>query len=186
MLGGSSGQLLNMSEFARSLGVSQPTVRSYFEIAHGTFLWRLLSSYHHQVKKRVVKMPKGHFRDSGLVNYFLHNRTEEDLMSHPLCGRIWESFIIEEILKGFKNNLIHVEPFFYRTSHHAEVDLVLEGEFGLLPIEIKMGAAISRHDLQSLNGFLEDQKLSLGIVINNSEEVVMLDQKIIQIPAGCL
>lgn len=186
MLGGSSGQILNVSEFARSLGVSQPTARSYFDIAHGTFVWRMLPSFHKQVKKRVVKMPKGHMRDSGLCNFLLRNRTEDEFQAHPLTGRIWEGFIIEELLKGFRNSLIDVDPSFYRTSHQAEVDLVLEGEFGILPIEIKLGTTISHYELRAILDFVDDQRLPLGVIINNASEVAWLDKKIIQIPAGCL
>jgi hypothetical protein len=186
MLGGSSGQILNVSEFARSLGVSQPTARSYFDIAHGTFVWRMLPSFQKQVKKRVVKMPKGHMRDSGLCNFLLRNRTEDEFQAHPLSGRIWEGFIIEELLKGFGNSLIQVEPYFYRTNHQAEVDLVLEGEFGILPIEIKLGTTISHYELRALRDFVDDHRLPLGVIINNASEVVWLDEKIIQIPAGCL
>ncbi len=186
MLGGSSGQILNVSEFARSLGVSQPTARSYFDIAHGTFVWRMLPSFQKQVKKRVVKMPKGHMRDSGLCNFLLRNRTEDEFQAHPLSGRIWEGFVIEELLKGFRNNLIQVEPYFYRTSHQAEVDLVLEGEFGVLPIDIKLGTTVSHYELRALRDFVDDRRLPLGVIINNASEVLWLDEKIIQIPAGCL
>jgi len=61
--------MINYSDFARTLDVSQPTIKHYFEIAEGTFLWRRLSSFSGSAKKRIVKMPKGHLRDTGLVNY---------------------------------------------------------------------------------------------------------------------
>lgn len=186
MLGGSTGQILNVSEFGRSLGVSQPTARSYFDIAHGTYVWRMLPSFQKQVKKRVVKMPKGHMRDSGLCNFLLRNRTEEEFMAHPLSGRIWEGFVIEELLKGFRNNLIQVEPYFFRTNHQTEIDLVLDGEFGILPIEIKMGTTVSPNELHALRSFVDDHRLPLGVIINNAAEVAWLDNKIIQIPAGYL
>jgi predicted AAA+ superfamily ATPase len=186
MLAGASGQLLNLSEFARSLAVSQPTVRSYLDIAHGTFVWRLLPGYHKNVVKRVVKMPRGHMRDSGLVNHLLRNRSVEDFSSHPLSGRVWEGFVIEEVLNGFANRLMAVESFFYRTHNGAEIDLVLEGDFGLLPIEIKLGARTPPSALTALREFVDEHRLPFGIVINNATETAWLEKKIIQIPAGCL
>lgn len=146
----------------------------------------MLPSFQKQVKKRVVKMPKGHMRDSGLCNFLLRNRTKDEFQAHSLSGRIWEGFVIEELLKGFRNSLIQVEPYFYRTNHQAEVDLVLEGEFGILPIEIKLGMVISHYELRALRDFVDDHRCPLGVIINNASEVVWLDEKIIQIPAGCL
>lgn len=71
MLAGLSGSVINYSEVARSLGVSQPTVRDYFTIAHGTFIWRHIYPYEKNVKKRIVKHPRGYFRDSGVLHHLL-------------------------------------------------------------------------------------------------------------------
>ncbi len=150
MLGHSTGTIINASEFARSLNVSQPTVRSYLEIIAGTFLWRNLESYRKNIQRRVSKMPKGHLRDSGLLCHLLGIRNPHDLLRHPGAGRIWEAFIIEELIKGFEERLIQVHPYFYRTHNQAEIDLILEGEFGTLPIEIKLGAKTDRRQLTTL------------------------------------
>ncbi len=186
MLAGASGQILNASEFARSLDVSQPTAKSYFNIAHGTFVWRMLPSYQKNTTKRLLKMPKGHMRDTGLLNHILKNQTIDELQTHPAFGRIWETFIIETLLKGFQNQLIRVEPFYYRTSNQAEIDLILEGDFGILPIEIKSGTLTPKKRLVVLDNFIQEHNLSLGLVINNSNEVAWLTKHILQIPAGCL
>jgi len=186
MLAGASGQLLNASDFARSLDISQPTVKSYFQIAHGTFVWRLLPSFHKNISKRVIKMPKGHMRDTGLLNHILHIGAAQQLQSHPAYGRIWETFIIEELLKGFGNALLPVAPFFYRTTNNAEIDLILEGDFGLLPIEIKAGSLTASRNLIALEQFIHEQKLPFGLVINNSLQPAWLTPKILQIPAGYL
>jgi len=186
MLASSSGQILNAAEFARSLDVSQPTVKSYFRIADGTFVWRLLPAYFANTLKRVVKSPKGHWRDSGLLNTMLGNNSTENFHSHPLAGRIWESFITEEILKSFQNHLMTVRPHYYRTHNQTEIDLVLEGRFGLIPIEIKLGSSVTHQKLQALRQFVEEHKLPLGLVINNSSEPAWLAENIFQLPAGCL
>lgn len=186
MLAGSSGHILNFSEFSRSLDVSQPTIKSYFQIAHGTFIWRMIPSYQRNVSKRITKMPKGYMRDSGLLNYILRNNSLEALQIHPNFGRIWEGFIVEELLKGFSNNGIKVEPFYYRTSNQAEIDLILEADFGMLPIEIKASTNVPQKSLICLKEFIRENKLPLGIVINLSEQPVWLSPNILQIPAVCL
>ncbi|MBL8029556.1 MAG: ATP-binding protein, partial [Fibrobacteres bacterium] len=100
LLANLSGTVINYSDVARALGVSQPTIRDYFEIAHGTFIWRTIPSYEKHAIKRIVKHPKGYLRDSGLCHHFLHLRDWETLKSHPKMGASWESMVIEEILRG--------------------------------------------------------------------------------------
>jgi uncharacterized protein len=137
MLAQLQGKLINMSDIARALGTSQPTVREYLEIAHGTFFWRRIESFFRNSMRRVVKMPKGFFRDSGVVNFLLFLSSIRLLRASPMVGWLWEAAIIEELLKGLELSRVRYSPFFYRTSDGREVDLVLEGAFGLLPIEIK-------------------------------------------------
>jgi len=186
MLAGSSGQILNYSDFARSLDVSQPTIKSYFQIAHGTFIWRMIPSYQKQVRKRIVKMPKGHMRDTGLLNHTMKIQDVAALHSHPLVGRIWETFVIEELLKGFGNTLTPVEPFYYRTSNGAEIDLILEGSFGLIPFEIKLGSSVQPGKLTALEDFIQEHNLPFGIVLNNASEPARITRNILQLPVGCL
>ena len=75
---------------ARGLGVSPPTARDYFEIAHGTFLWRRLPPSVKQATKRLVKHSKGHLRDSGLLHRLLHLANLDALLGHPQAGRSWD------------------------------------------------------------------------------------------------
>jgi len=74
--------------------------------------------------------------------------------------------------------------YYYRTRNGAEVDLIIEGNFGILPIEIKYGMDVKLKQLTSLKRFITENNLPFGIVINNSEEVMMLTENVIQIPAG--
>lgn len=186
MLAGSSGQILNYSDFARSLDVSQPTIKSYFQIAHGTFVWRIIQSYQKSIKKRIIKMPKGHLRDTGILNHILKNQNVESMLSCYAVGRIWETFIIEELIKGFNNTLELYEPFYYRTSNQSEIDLIIEGKFGVVPVEIKLGTMVNRKNLVAMQHFIEENNVDFGIIINNSDVPLWLSKNIIQIPAGCL
>lgn len=186
MLGNATGQLVNYSTFARSLNVSQPTARSYFQIAHGTFLWRHLESYEKSVSKSIVKMPKGHMRDSGLMNHVLAISNETQLQSHPHFGFIWESFIIEQLIRGMEAALSPFRYFFYRSRGGAEVDLVLEGRFGLIPVEVKVGTRTDQKMLTGLKQFMAQKGCPAGLIVNNSDQVCQLAENIYQIPAGCL
>ncbi|RLA65884.1 MAG: ATP-binding protein [Epsilonproteobacteria bacterium] len=183
MMATATGEIINASNFARSLDVSQPTVKKYLEIIEGTFLWRKLAPYDKVLKKRVVKMPRGHLRDTGLTNYFLNIYSTSDLKAHHLFGRIWEGFITEQILKNLENSLIRHKAYFYRTNNQAEIDLILEGRFGIIPIEIKSGSTTSKGQLKTLSNFIKENKCPFGIVINNGTEIFKISDSIIQIPA---
>ena len=186
MLAYLSGTLVNYAEVARALGVSQPTARDYFQIAQGTFIWRHLPAYERDVTKRVVKHPKGHLRDSGLLHHLLHLADQESLRGHPQAGNSWESMIVETLLRGFQSCGEAVDAFRYRTAGGAEVDLILEGGFGLLPVEIKYGQRVSLRSLRGLRGLVTERNCPYGLVIYNDEQLRLYDERIIGVPAGCL
>jgi len=186
MLAQLSGSIINYSEVARTLGVSQPTARDYFHIAHGTFLWRHLPAYEKDAGKRVVKHPKGYLRDSGLLHYLLHLRDQDDLMAHPRMGQSWESMVIETLLRGMASAGADVHAYHYRTGAGAEIDLVLEGEFGVLPVEIKHGGRVDTRSLRALRDFVTERGCRYGIVISNDEAVRQLDDQLIGLPFSVL
>lgn len=186
MLAFSSGDIINASAFARSLDVSQTTIKNYLEIVEGTFLWRRIPSWQKNVNKRIVKTPKGHLRDTGLINYMLRIQDENDMKSHPQFGKIWETFIAEQLIRQFTNQLERLDYYYYRTQNQAEVDLILETESGLIPIEIKAGSVTAKRQLKALEAFIEEHNCAYGLVVNNGDEVYKLSPKIYQLPAAFL
>jgi len=187
MLSSLSGTIINRSDLGRSLNTSEVTVKDYLDISHGSYIWRNILSYEKITGKSIVKMPKGIFRDTGLLHFLQKIRHIDQLMIYPQVGSNFEAFVIEEIIKGLEATMTRGwEYFYYRTRNGAEVDLVIEGDFGTLPIEIKFGINTDRNRLTSLKKFVAENGLPLGIVINNSEEVAMLADRIIQIPTGLL
>lgn len=183
MLAFASGEMLNVSNFARSLDVSQPTVKNYLDIVEGTFLWRQLPSYQKNTSKRLVKMPKGHLRDTGLINYLLRVQQPDDMKAHPQFGRIWESFIIEQVIRHFKTRLESADFYYYRTQNQAEIDLIIECDAGLIPVEIKAGSVTAKRQLIALEQFIDAHNCAYGVVINNGDEVFRLSEKVYQVPA---
>ena len=186
MLAFSSGDIINASAFARSLDVSQTTIKNYLEIVEGTFLWRRIPSWQKNVNKRIVKTPKGHLRDTGLINYMLRIQDVNDMKSHPQFGKIWETFIAEQLIRQFTNQLERLDYYYYRTQNQAEVDLILETEGGLIPIEIKAGSVTAKRQLKALEAFIEEHNCAYGLVVNNGDEVYKMSPKIYQLPAAFL
>jgi predicted AAA+ superfamily ATPase len=186
MLAQVSGSIINYAEVARALGVSQPTARNYFHIAHGTFVWRHLPAYERDATKRVVKHPKGYLRDTGLLHYLLHLQGLDDLLAHPGMGMSWEGVVIETLLRGLSATGVDCQSFHYRTGGGAEIDLVLEGEFGLVPVEIKHTQHVGARSLRALRDFVNERRCRFGILINNDEQPRQLDEKLIGIPFAAL
>lgn len=184
MLGFNTGKLINYSEFAQSLDVSQPTIKKYFQIAEGTFLWRMIPSFDRHRKS--TKMPKGHLRDMGLISWILHLGSIDQFRSHPSYGHLWEASVIEQLLKGFSETLTPLSYTHFRTKHQAEIDLVIEGKFGVIPIEIKSGATLRSQQLTTIKSFIEDENCPFGLIINQADEIVKLGPRLIQLPAKFL
>ena len=147
-LAGLNGQVVNYSNVARAIGVSQPTARDYFQIAHGTFVWRQIPSYEKNAVKRIIKHPKGYYRDSGLINHLLRIENLRDLQSHSNRGNMWEAVVIEEIIRYLSSKGIAFDYYYYRTGAGAEVDLVIESKLGLIPFEIKLGQSVEKKSLR--------------------------------------
>jgi predicted AAA+ superfamily ATPase len=186
ILGELSSKTLNKSDIGRSIGVTEPTVSDYIDIANGTFIWRSMPSFEQNVTKRIVKMPRGHIRDTGLLHHLLHIGSLKQLQSSVVAGFSFEAFVIEEILKGLQDIRVQTQAYYYRTHSGAEIDLVLEGNFGILPIAIKYGSTVLSRQLRSMTEFIQEHRLPFGVLINQADRIEWLTKNIIQVPAGYL
>ena len=137
MLAHNQGGTANASKLAGSLEVSNMSVSRYIDLLHDLLLVRKLPPYAANVKKRLVKSPRVYVRDSGLVHALLHIGSLNDLLGHPVMGKSWEGFVIENIATHLPEG---VSMMYYRTSAGAEIDLVLEfSSTERWAIEIKYG-----------------------------------------------
>jgi predicted AAA+ superfamily ATPase len=181
LLGGLSGRVINYAEVARALGVSQPTARDYFEIAHGTFVWRRLPAFVRNPVRRLVKHAKGYLRDSGVAHHLLRLPSLDALLTHPQAGATWEAMVIEEIIRQFRACGVPCEPYYYRTAAGAEVDLVLEGDFGVVAVEIKRAAALPARR-RALREFMAAHDCRQGFVIHAGERPERVEEQITALP----
>jgi len=187
MLSALSGTIINRSQVGRSLDISEKAIRDYLQIAEGSYIWRNTLSYEKSTSKSVVKMPKGNIRDSGLANFIQGITKRKQLLNYPNVGAAFEAFISEEIIKGIQaTEIVNWNHYYFRTRNGAEIDMILEGSFGTLPIEIKFGSAIKQRQIQTLKNFVYKNNLPLGIVINNSDDVQLVADRIIQLPGTCI
>lgn len=135
MLAHHQGELLNTAQLARNLGIDNKTAANYLDLLIDLLLVRRLQPWHANTGKRLTKAPKVYVRDSGIIHALLQIADEESLLSHPVLGKSWECFVIENILNIAPNG---VQGYFYRSSGGAEIDLILVWPNGdLWAIEIK-------------------------------------------------
>ena len=139
MLAHLHGQLVNHGQVSNSLGVSNPTARKYTDLLIDTFMVRSLEPYHGNLKKRLVKSPKLYIRDPGILCSLLEIRNFTDLLGHPVYGTLWEGFVIETLVGAFPD----IDHCFFRSSHGAEIDLVLRTPKGAIAIDCKVSSAPS-------------------------------------------
>ncbi len=140
---GRTAQLLNHSSLAGDCGISQPTVKAWLSVLETGFILFRLPAFHGNLRKRLVKMPKLHFFDSGLVCWLLGIHTSGQLQTHPLRGAIFESWVVSEIAKHRANRGITGGLSFYRDSNGAEADLIVEQPSHLTLVEAKAAATPS-------------------------------------------
>lgn len=133
MLAHVHGSLWNAADPARSLGLSQPTVRHYLDLLTSVFMVRQLPPWHENLAKRQVKAPKVYIRDTGLLHALLGIRSEQNLQRHPKLGASWEGYAIEEVLKLVEPD----DSYFWATHGGAELDLLIFKNGRRYGIEVK-------------------------------------------------
>lgn len=138
MLAHNQAELLDQSKLASALAISGQTVGRYIDLLCDLMLVRRLPAWSGNVGKRLVRAPKVYVRDSGLVHALLGLKDLDAVLGHPVAGASWEGFVIEQLITAAPQ----AQASFYRTSHGAEVDLVLEFASGQTwVIEIKRSSA---------------------------------------------
>jgi len=137
MLAHYHGQTWNASELARSMGLSDKTVRSYLDILTGTFMVRQLQPWFENLSRRQVKSPKVYFRDSGLLHSLLGITNETSLLGHPKSGASWEGFAIEQVLQAVRP----AQAYFWSTYSGPELDLMFFQDGKRYGVEVKFNEA---------------------------------------------
>jgi uncharacterized protein len=135
MLTHNHSQILNISELARSFGVSETTIRRYLDVLAGTFMIRLLPPWHENISKRQVKRPKVLIRDSGILHRLLGISSFDDLQISPKLGASWEGFAIEQVIKAV--GATQEEAYFWAVHEQAELDLLVIKNGKRLGFEVK-------------------------------------------------
>jgi predicted AAA+ superfamily ATPase len=174
MLAHYHGQIWNASEFARSFGVADTTVRGYLDRLTAALVVRQLLPWHENISKRQVKASKVYIADSGMLHTLLNLRTLRDLEGHHKVGASWEGFVLEQVIRR-----LDVRPdqcFFWATHAGAELDLLVVSGRRRLGFEVKR--TVSPQVTPSMRSALWDLKLQRLDLIHAGEETFPLEKRV--------
>lgn len=187
LLASQIGQILDLSIYARDIGVSVPTIKRWLSILEASYIVFTLPPFYANHGKRLIKRPKVYFYDTGLVSYLtgINNFAQYD--QGPLAGALFENYIVSEILKKEMHNARHSSMYFLRTQDKAEVDLIIDDKTKKTYIEIKKSATFNPKMLRGLLNLAgsQDERLVLyqgeayehrGIRICNFAQYLIEDQ----------
>ncbi|MEP5611133.1 MAG: ATP-binding protein [Cyclobacteriaceae bacterium] len=162
---GRVGQLLNLNSLGIETGVDHKTISSWISILESSFIIHLLRPHHQNYNKRLVKMPKLYFYDTGLACSLLGLQKKEHITTHPLRGSLFENFIVSEIIKNHLNENQIGNIYFWRDHTGHEVDVIIDNGRSLQPIEIKSGQTVNDDFFKGLKQWFKISGQSKGTVI---------------------
>lgn len=159
---GRTSQLINYSNLAGDAGIAQPTAKSWLSILEASFILFRVPVWSGNLRKRLVKMPKMHFYDTGLACWMLGIRTPDQLRSHPLRGALFETWVVSEVAKHRLNTGERGGMSFYRDQHKSEADLIADTANGPRVLEVKAGQTVTADMLRPATRIVESLGKTAG------------------------
>ena len=194
-----TGQMVNYSNIADEIGKDQTTVKAWMSILEASGIVYLLEPYTPSVLKRAIKTPKVYFRDTGFAAYLTRWLTPETLANGAMSGAFFETFVISEILKSYSNRGIDYRycVSYYRgrdkkkvrengetVDAESEIDLIIEQDGILYPIEIKQSAKVTADETSAFLVLdkVNEKKRGPGAIVCSCPQPGMLRENLFQIP----
>ena len=190
-----TGEILNYANISSEVGVSEPTIKKWISILERTGIIYLLQPYSASALNRAIRSPKIYFRDTGLACYLTRWLTPETLKVSAVAGNMFETFAVSEILKSYSNEGLdyRFSVFYYRGKDHRgtsdnEIDLIIEEDGVLYPVEIKM-TGNPKASMASTNTVLDkvtEQKRGMGAILCLCEQKLYLRENLVALPVEYL
>ena len=171
---GRIGQILDLTLLANDTGVSLNTVKAWLSVLEASYVIFLLHPYHKNIRKRLIKMPKMYFYDTGFASALLGIRKVSNVHSHFMRGHLFENLVIAEFYKFYFNKGIIPNLFYLRNKSGYEIDLVIESNSKTFLIEIKSGKTYSDHFFKNILYYknITDLNLTHSFVIYDGNQNV--------------
>ena len=184
-----SGKLVNYSQFGASINVSHQTGQRYVGLLEQVFLIPTLLHWFTNALKRIVKTPKQHFLDSGLLASARGLNFDRVKADRGTFGALLKSFVFLEVLKLMTSSELRLTPHHFRDRDMREVDIVLERDDGMIAgIEVKATATVKSVDFAGLRALAEPcgDRFAFGAVLYDNADVVPFGDRPVAVPLSCL
>lgn len=183
-----SAQILNLSDLARDVGIAVNTAKDWISILEASFQIIILRPYFANIGKRLIKSPKLYFTDTGLLCYLVGLRDAEHASAGPMGGAIFENLVIADLYKTYLHRGEDPAMYYWRTTAGSEVDVIIETQSGLVPLEIKLSQTPRLEMAKELQTFRRDfkEKALPGYVIHPGNIALPLGEDITALPLSRL
>lgn len=167
-----TGQILNMSDMARDIGVSVPTVKRWLSALESSYQIFLIYPYYRNMGKRFVKSPKLYFNDTAVASYLIGLNSKDSLLSSPSFGSLFETMVVSDFMKRFYHYGKKPPIYYFKTRDGLEVDMVIEEGKGLHLFEIKSAMTLTTKHSYSISRAAND----LGSYVRSSSIISLSDE----------
>lgn len=179
-----TAQEINASQFGRDTGITPQTARRWLDLLIHGYQWIELPPYHGNSIKRLTQKRKGYYTDTGLSTYLMSVSSPQALASHPQFGAVFETFCVNQLIRQTVRMAVTPMLYHWRTNAGAEVDVVLELNGKLYPVEIKSKTQLSGNDCKGIRAFLSEYpKLTdMGVIMYAGDRVWQISDQLVAIP----
>ena len=177
-----TGQIIVYQDIANDIGVDIRTVQNWLSIVVSSGIVKLIHTYKNNIIKRAIKSPKLYFMDTGLACYLLGWQTPMQAKNGAMAGNLFETFVVSEIIKSYLNQGIDIEDklFYYRDKDKKEIDLIINDNNDVYPIEIKMASTVNKDMVKNFNvlNSVIDINVKQGFIICQVEKETNITENV--------
>jgi predicted AAA+ superfamily ATPase len=169
--------MVNYADMAKDVGISPPTAKQWLSVLVSSGIITLVEPYFNNALKRIIKSPNMYFLDTGLCAYLTRWSSSETLEVSAMSGAFFETYVVSEIIKSYYNAGKRPPIFYYRDTDNKEIDLIIEQDNILYPIEIKKSGSPKKDAIKHF-GVLEKtgKQVGTGSVICLCSDVLPIDK----------
>ncbi len=184
-----TAQEVNESHIGRELGINRTTAKRWLDLLEASFLWEMIPPYYGNSIKRISKKHKGLLRDTGIGSFLLRLSSPESLGSYPQFGAMFETFVLAQIRAASVALPIQPNIYHWRSSGGAEVDIILEMDGYLYPIEVKAKTHITNRDTSGIMAFraaYPNTRIRDGVIIYAGDRCHRVNEYVVALPVAGL
>lgn len=179
-----TAQILNLSDLARDVGITVPTVKKWISVLEASYQVFLLPPYFKNFAKRLIKAPKLYFMDTGLAAFLMGLHNEEAILKGPSAGALMETAVVGSWRKAFLHQGEIPSMHYWRSRDGLEVDLIIERNNRLYPMEIKLTSTVTPQHASNLKKWfsLQEKTAEKGAIIANIDQLLSVDKRVHAVP----